>query len=231
MTTTTRRPVAGRAAVRAGACVAVFAAGAMALAACSGSSSSGKDTAGSTTSASASASGAAAGGGANGQAMDAYRECLSQHGVNLPTFNRPSGGTRPSGRPSGAPSGRPSGGYGGGYGGGFGGGGFPGMGGASADPKTQQALQACASKRPSFSGRGGPGGQGGGMNSSAFQAFTSCLKDHGVTVPTATAPPGAGGHGGSGPGAFNTSDPKYAKAYATCKVLLPQRPSSSPTAS
>jgi hypothetical protein len=62
--------------------------------------------------------------------MDAYRQCLSKHGVTLPA--------RPSGRPSGGPSG----------GGGFGGG-------ASADPAQKQAMQACASLRPQFNGQGG----------------------------------------------------------------------------
>ena len=76
--------------------------------------------------------------------------------------------------------------------------------------------------RPEFSGRGG--GAGGGADASAFQAFTSCLKDHGVTLPTGSpsARPGRFGN-------LNTSDPKVAKAYATCKPLLPQRPAPSAT--
>ncbi|MCM2430210.1 hypothetical protein LNW73_31115 [Streptomyces sp. RKAG337] len=55
-----------------------------------------------------------------------------------------------------------------------------------------------------------------------MKAFTSCLKDHGVVLPSAS--PGSGGARG-----FNTSDPKTAQAYRTCRVLLPQRPSGAPT--
>ena len=155
---------------------------------------------------------------ASGSAQDsAYRNCLSQHGVTLPSgragaSGRPSGGfpsgARPSGvRPSGA---RPSGGYGGG---GFG------FGGASADPSMQAAIQACASDRPSGAAGFG-GGRGGGFNSTDMAAFTSCMKDHGVTVAA------------NGLRSLNTTDPKTAAAYKTCKVLLPTRsssPSPSPT--
>ncbi|WP_329366775.1 hypothetical protein OG896_18290 [Streptomyces sp. NBC_00669] len=226
MNWTTSRPPEARIAVRAGAFVAVLASGALALTACSSGGSSSSDA---KSSASTSASVAASGGG-GGQDMEAYRQCLSQHGVNLPTFKRPSGGARPSGRPSGDPSGRPSGGYRGGFGGGFGG-----IGGASPDAATQKALKACASKQPKFPG-GGPGGANGGADASAIQAFTSCLKDHGVTLPTPSpdaspsAGNGRGGYGGFGAiRNLNTADPKTAKAYATCKPLLPQRPTSTPS--
>jgi hypothetical protein len=120
--------------------------------------------------------------------------------------------------PSGRPSGRPSDGTG------FRGG-FPGMDGASADPKTQKAMQACASLRPQFN----RDGAGGGADSSAFAAFTSCLKDHGVTLPTTSASPGATGRRGGMLNGLNTSDPKTAKAYDTCKALLPTRPTPSAT--
>ncbi|MEY9965537.1 hypothetical protein ABIA33_003583 [Streptacidiphilus sp. MAP12-16] len=140
-----------------------------------------------------------------GAQFSAYRQCLSQHGVTLPT-----------GRPSGRPTDRPSGGAGGGggYGGGFGGfGGFGGAG-ASADPATQAAMKACASLRPS-------GGRGGGnFNSTALAAFTSCMKDHGVTLPA-----------NGGLRALNTADPKTAAAYTICKALLPTRGTRSPGAS
>ncbi|MBY8881754.1 hypothetical protein [Actinacidiphila acidipaludis] len=213
MTWNPTRPSAAR---RAGVSVAALAAsGALLLTACSSSSSG--------TSADAkpsgSASGSPAASGNNGtQAMEAYRQCLQQHGVNLPTFQRRSPG---AGRPSGAPSGRPGGAGGRGYGG------FPGFGGASPDAATQKALDACKSLRPQFNGQG----RGGNGNSSAFQAFASCLKDHGVAL--ATPSPGATNRGG-GFGALrglNTSDPKTAKAYDTCKALLPQRPSGAPTTS
>jgi hypothetical protein len=146
---------------------------------------------------------------ASGSAQDsAYRNCLSQHGVTLPS-GRP-GGFGGSGRPSGArpsgvrPSGvRPSGGYGG-------------FGGASANPSMRAAIQACASDRPS--GAAGFGGRGGGFDSTAMAAFTSCMKDHGVTVAA------------NGLRSLNTADPRTAAAYKTCKVLLPTR-SGSPSPS
>ncbi|MEZ0092771.1 hypothetical protein [Streptacidiphilus sp. EB129] len=143
--------------------------------------------------------------------MQAYRQCLSQHGVTLPT-GRPSG--HRSGAPgNGTPGARPSGGYGGGYGGG-------GFGGASADPATQAAMQACASLRPKGGFGGGRGG--GNLNSTAMAAFSSCMKDHGITLPAT-----------GGLRALNTTDPKTAAAYAICKALLPTRspaPAASPTA-
>jgi hypothetical protein len=221
MTRTTLRPTTPRGtALRAGASVAVLASGALLLlSACgssSGSSSASSTTSGTAASASASASGKAGGSGVDAQAMSKYRDCLTQHGVTLPSFSPGAG--RPSGAPSGRPSGRPSGPGGGGRGG------FGGFGGASADPKTAAAMKACDSLRPQFNG------QRGGADSTAFKAFTSCLKDHGVTLPTPS--PGAtgtraGGFGGTR--GLNTSDPKTAKAYNTCRALLPQRPSGAPT--
>lgn len=196
MTWTKRRPATARAAVAARAAVsaAAVAACGLLLAACSSSGASGGAQAKPSASASATAKG-----------MDAYRQCLAQHGVTMAP--RPSG----SGRPTGA--GRRPGGGGGGFGG-FGGG-------ASADPAQRQAVQACASERPQFNGRGG-----GGANSTAMKAFTSCLKDHGVVLPSAS--PGAGGGGLRG---LNTADPKSASALQVCKALLPQRRSGSPTPS
>ncbi|MCL2552657.1 MAG: hypothetical protein FWE75_11010 [Actinomycetia bacterium] len=213
MTWTPTRPSA---ALRAGVSVAALAAsGALLLTACSSSSS------GSSADAkpSGTASGSPASSGKGAQSMEAYRQCLQQHGVTMPSFRGGSPGQgNPSDRPSGQPSGRPSGGFGGR------GGGFPGFGGASPDAATQKALDACKSLRPQFNGQG-RGGNGSG-NSSAFQAFASCLKDHGVTLPTPS--PGATNRAGGGFGELrnlNTSDPKTAKAYTTCKALLPQRPS------
>ncbi|GGY43228.1 hypothetical protein GCM10010326_41860 [Streptomyces xanthochromogenes] len=168
------------------------------LAACSSSAASGSAQAKPTASASAAAKG-----------MDAYRQCLAQHGVTMAP--RPSGSGRPkgAGRPSGATR-RPGGGGFGGFGGG-----------ASADPAQRQAAQACASERPQFNGRGA-----GGADSTAMKAFTSCLKDHGVVLPSAS--PGAGGGGLRG---LNTTDPKSASAFQVCKALLPQRRSDSPAPS
>jgi hypothetical protein len=195
------RPGAARTAVRAAVAAVALASGAALLVACGSSGSKSASSAGSSASAKSAASGAAG--------MDAYRQCLQQHGVTLPS-GRPGGGGfgggHPSGRPSSWPTARPSGSARAGRGGW---GGFGGYAGASADPKTQQAMKACASERPSFGG--GASGGTGGFDSSAFKAFQSCLKDHGVAVASAS------------PGAYNTSNPKYAKAFKVCGVLLPQR--------
>ncbi|WP_438289844.1 hypothetical protein [Streptomyces sp. HUAS TT7] len=199
MTWTKRRPATALTAiaVRAAVSATVVAACGLLLAACSSSAAVPSAQAKPASSASAS------------KGMDAYRQCLAQHGVTMAP--RPGG----SGRPSGAAR-RPGG------GGGFGGFG----GGVSADPAQRRAAQACASERPQFNGRGGGG------DSTAMKAFASCLKDHGVVLPSAS--PGAGGGGGMR--GLNTSDPKSAQAFALCKALLPQRhsgapaPSASPTA-
>ncbi|MFI9274986.1 hypothetical protein ACIGXM_30385 [Kitasatospora sp. NPDC052896] len=145
---------------------------------------------GSSSSTAASSSPTAAASGSRGQAMAAYTSCLQQHGVTMPT-----------GRPSGHPSGAPGGGYGGGFAG------------SSPDPARQAAMQACASLRPQG------GGRGGNFNSSAMAAFTSCLKDHGVTIPAT-----------GGMKALNTADPTTAAAYKTCAPLMPARPSGQPSA-
>jgi hypothetical protein len=52
---------------------------------------------------------------------------------------------------------------------------------ASATPnaKTQKAVAACASLLP----KGGFGGSGFRAGGTAFVAFTSCMKDHGITIP------------------------------------------------
>ncbi|MDH6136704.1 hypothetical protein P3T37_006135 [Kitasatospora sp. MAA4] len=180
-----------RTTIRSAGAGALLVSGVLLLTGCSSSSTA------TTASSSPSPSAAASASGGRGQAMEAYTTCLSQHGVTLPS--RPSG--RPSGHPSGNPSDRPSGGYGGGgYGGGFG---------ASASPEMKAAMQACASLRP----QGGQGrGNGGGLNSTAMQAFTGCMKDHGVTIPAT-----------GGLGALNTADPATAAAYKTCAPLLPAR--------
>ncbi|AYG79007.1 hypothetical protein DWB77_01116 [Streptomyces hundungensis] len=98
-----------------------------------------------------------------------------------------------SGRPRG--SGRP---------GGFGAG-------ASADPAQREAAQACAGVRPRFGGDG-----------SALKAFTGCLKDHGVVLPSPS--PGGGVLRG-----LNTADPKSARAFQTCNPLLPTHHPATPS--
>ncbi|MFE6846620.1 hypothetical protein [Streptomyces sp. NPDC057686] len=192
---TPRTDVASRAAV----CALVLAACALVLAGCSSGSGAVNAAAGASASTSASP---------DARAMDAYRQCLARHGVTMAP--RPSGSGRPSAGTRGPGGGGGSGGWGGGASAG------PGRG-ASADPQRREATQACADLRPQFNGRGGgPGGDG-----SAMKAFTSCLEDHGVVLPSAS--PGVPGMRG-----IPTSDPQSAQAYQTCKALLPQRGQNTP---
>ncbi|MFI0932893.1 hypothetical protein ACH4RG_14240 [Streptomyces sp. NPDC021019] len=88
--------------------------------------------------------------------MQAFQECLQQHGVTTPDRGGQRPGGRPSGRPEGMPSGRPEGAPGGRPGGAPSGrpSGMPSM-----SEKQQEALQACASLRPQRGG-GGPGTNG-----------------------------------------------------------------------
>jgi len=72
--------------------------------------------------------------------------------------------------------------------------------GGSDPTKWQNALNACRSQLPT----------GGSFNSSAFQAFRSCLSDHGVTMPA------NGGFAG-----INRNDPKFVSAMTICRPLLP----------
>ncbi len=141
-----------------------------------------------------------AGNGGRGAALAAFVSCMSSQGVTLQLPNRPrnANGGPPSTTPGET---RPPG--EGGFGGGFGGGlasrfeTAP----AGVDPvKYKAALAACRSKLPT----------GGGLNSSAFQAYRSCLQDHGVTLPAT-----------GGTGTINRNDPKVQAALATCRPLLP----------
>ncbi len=104
-------------------------------------------------------------------------------------------------------------------GGGFfgGGGGLP-----AAD---QAAFSACRSLMPT--GGFGRGGFAGGASATQIKAYTSCLSQNGVKVPTTTSTPaGAGGSGFRGFGAGLRglrSDPHYAAASKICAPLLPAR--------
>jgi hypothetical protein len=165
------------------------------LAACGGGGSSHPASAAPTTTTSTTVAG-----GRGGVALAAFRSCMSSHGVALATRPRGASGARtpPSTTPGET---RPPGG-----GGGFGGGNFanrfntpP----AGVDPtKYKAALAACRSKLPT--------GTGNALNNSAFQAYRSCLKDHGVTLPAT-----------GGTGSINRSDPKVQTAMKTCQPLLP----------
>lgn len=154
-------------------------------------------------------------------AYSAYTQCLSQHGVTLP-----SRGAYPHRSPGAGFTARPTGGYGGyGGGGGFGGGGAF----ASANPTMAAAMQACASDRPT-GGYGGFGGFGGGAGGSTrLTAFRNCMTQQGEPIPT--TPPTAAAPGGSRYlGGLSTADPKVAAALAVCKPLIPTgAPTAAPT--
>ena len=186
---------------RALAAAGIVSLGAVLLSGCSSSSPKSATAHAATAQPSSSASGAAQ--------FTAYRNCLTQHGLTLPT-GRPGGGTfsrNPSDRPSFSrnPSDRPSGGY-------KGGGGFGGFGGASADPSAQAAIKACASLAPKggFGGGGGGFGGGGAGGGTALAAFTSCMKDHGVTVTPQQLR-----------SITSSTDAKTVAALKVCKPLLP----------
>jgi hypothetical protein len=100
-------------------------------------------------------------GGRNSAAFQAYRDCLSAHGVTLPA--RPGGGQ--GGAP---PAGQPGAGAG------------PGRFG-NLTAKQQAAIAACQSKRPAGARGFGGGGANGGQTNPAFAKYTACLKSHGVT--------------------------------------------------
>jgi hypothetical protein len=127
-------------------------------------------------------------------AFAAYRQCLKDHGVDLPQFGqRRPNPARQSPRPSGQPRPFPSG---------------------IDQQKFQEATTACAGKRPA-------GGFGGGVrNRQAFQPYLSCLKDHGVTVPSPSA--------SRGPGPFQRFDPNDPKFQQANSICAPLRPSPTP---
>ncbi len=134
-----------------------------------------------------------------GAAISAFRACMTKHGVKLAQRRPGAGGPPTSG--AGGDTG------GGSAGGGTGGGRF-GRAGGGFDPtkvpanlpkgvtakKYLAAVKACKSKIP----KGGFGF--GGANRGQFQAYLSCLRDHGVTIPQ-----GGSGSGGSGSGSSTTT--------------------------
>lgn len=135
-----------------------------------------------------SSTGSAGQSGAQAAGGSAFQQCLKQHGVTLPS-GRPSFGGRPSPGAS-FPAG---------------GGQFPGGVGTGAGSK---AFQACRKYAPAGFGRGRPGA--GGL--SALAGFSSCMKQHGVTLT-------------GGPAALQSlsgASGKVKKAFQTCRALLPQ---------
>ena len=181
--------------------VAALFVGALVLAGCGSGGSKANASASSTTSTTAP-------GGRNAAAFTKYRDCLKQHGIDLGTFagggprrqNDASGDTTPSSQPPRTAPSLPAG---------------------VTQEQFQAAQQACASLRPAGGGFGG----GGIRNTAAFQAYVSCLADHGVAVSTTTtststtagtAPPQRPGQ------QFDRNDPHFASANQICQALLPQ---------
>src|SRR5262249_29607277 len=91
--------------------------------------------------------------------------------------------------------------------------------------KFQAAQQACASLLPegaSFGPFGG--GQGGGPNASAFNAYRSCLSDHGVTLPrrqNGQAANGGSASSSSPPVSIDRNSDAFKAANTVCAPLLP----------
>jgi hypothetical protein len=207
--------------------LSLLAIGVVALCGCGGAgASTTAATTGSTASTAPASSSTAAGANGGGrqltaaqqQALQAYRDCMAQNGVNLPAGTgfggfggRGARGGPPStdaGTPSDSGSTPPS---------------------SARTPRTlppgvdqatyDKAQAACRSKLPTGVFGGGQGRRGG----PAFQAYLSCLRDNGVPVPTTQA-------GASGPPpSIDRTSPAFAAADAKCRVLLPTPSSTSTT--
>jgi hypothetical protein len=142
------------------------------VAGCGGSSSSSSSA---TTTTTTTTNGAGTQSGAQSAAFKAFQTCLADAGIKTnfgggrPGGTRPAGGSRPAG---GTP---PAGG---------------GFGGARNLTATQQkAFTACQAKLPAGAGRGGFAGRpNGGATSPALAKYTTCLKQHGVTLGASTKP-------------------------------------------
>jgi len=173
---------------------------ALIVAACGGGSSKPSTTTSTTAAASGGTATTTAGGRVNGAALQAFRSCLQQHGVTLPTPPTTTPGETFPTRSTEA-GGTGTGGTGRRFGGGFGGG----FGGVSTSPSDQAAVQACQSDLPAgFL-------QQQQQRQQQFTAFISCMKDNGVTITTAA---------GGSPAGFGTID-RTSAAYLKCSVLLP----------
>src|SRR5258708_34396641 len=123
----------------------------------------------------------------------ALGDCLQKRGITLPAgFGNGGNGPRSGGTPGSFPAG-----------------GTPRSLPAGVDAqKLRSAIQAC----------GGTGGfPGGGQRGQAFQAYTSCLSDHGVKVPART---------GSGPPTtIDRKSTTFVAANKVCAALLPSESS------
>ena len=198
-----------------------------ALAGCGGGSSAaaaGGDGSSASTTAAGSTSGVPA-------EMQAYVDCLKKNGVDLPANGRffgPGGGQGAAGdAPTGqAPpsfqSGEARQTQGGQVQTQAGNGGAP----PSFDrEKFQVAQQACASLLPKGAtfGNGFPGrGAGGGIDNSAFNAYRSCMSDHGVTLPARqNGQNGQSTSTSTAPVSIDRNSDAFKAANGVCAPLLP----------
>jgi hypothetical protein len=144
---------------------------------------------------------AATGDAATDEDRQAFSDCLAEQGVELPEGGFPGGapdadgGTPPS-MPEGGDLALPEGG----------------------DPGAMQdAMAACGDLLPA----GGPGGGLPDVDQEALRVYTSCLEDHGVTLPTFGAPgdaPPTTGDESTDP----SLDPDTAAALEACEPLAPE---------
>lgn len=173
----------------AAAAISLLALPAVLLAACGGGSAKAATAKTTTTT-------APAGARANAAALQAFRSCLTQHGVTLPTPPTTAPGQTFAPRDqTGQDGGR---GFGGGFGGGFGA-----LGAIANNPAYQAAFNACKGTLPAgFLQRQQ-------QRQQQFNAFISCMKDNGVTITTAQGSRGLG------------SIDRTSAAYQKCSVLLP----------
>src|SRR4029077_5259136 len=156
-------------------------------------------------------------------AMQAYVACLKQHGVDLPSNGRVFGNRNGQGGQGEGASSPP---------GSFQLGGAPqtqaqtqtGTSGTPASPppsidraKLQAARDACADLLPEGATFGGGfAGRAGGADATAFNAYRSCMSDHGVTI--GRGQNGSGQNGGAPPSIDRNSD-AFNAANAVCAPL------------
>jgi hypothetical protein len=131
-------------------------------------------------------------------ALQGFRQCMTGHGINLPQRQRPAGGATPSSQPP--------------DGGGAGGQGLarfnqppPGVDAA----KYASALDACRSQLPAP-------GAGSAQFQTAFAAYLTCLRSHGVQ----TGDPSQGPQALAG---VDRNSSTFQAASQACRALLPQR--------
>lgn len=158
------------------------------LAACGSSSST-------TTSASSGASASASASSGGGQRFNrsAFRQCLQQHGVTLPS------------RPPGGGSGRPPQGGGPGF---FGGGG----GALQSNPKLRAAVQACG-------GGNFRGGRRFQISHTAINNYVACVRQHGYNMPN----PNFSGRGPVFPTSIRNDPKFQAASKPCQSLLFPAR--------